>query len=116
MARQAEAERERRAKIINSEGELQAAENLTGAAENMSRSPAALQLRYLQTLLELGVDQNSTIVFPLPMDLVRPLLDAAGNVGANDTAGKRSEGAADAQPDHRQPDQEDRRVEDGLPR
>ncbi|MEK6229894.1 MAG: slipin family protein [Actinomycetota bacterium] len=116
MARQAEAERERRAKIINSEGELQAAENLTGAAEIMSRSPAALQLRYLQTLLELGVDQNSTIVFPLPMDLVRPLLDAAGNVGANDTAGKRSEGAADAQPDHRQPDQEDRRVEDGLPR
>jgi len=97
MARQAEAERERRAKIINSEGELQAAENLTGAAENMSRSPAALQLRYLQTLLELGVDQNSTIVFPLPMDLVRPLLDAA-------------------QPDHRQRDQEDRRVEDALPR
>jgi len=111
MARQAEAERERRAKIINSEGELQAAENLTGAAEIMSRSPAALQLRYLQTLLELGVDQNSTIVFPLPMDLVRPLLDAAGNVGANDTAGKRSVGEADAQPD-----QEDRRVEDALPR
>jgi regulator of protease activity HflC (stomatin/prohibitin superfamily) len=77
MARQAEAERERRAKIINSEGELQAAEKLTGAAEIMSRSPAALQLRYLQTLLELGADQNSTIVFPLPMDLVRPLLDPA---------------------------------------
>jgi len=76
MARQAEAERERRAKVINAEGELQAADKLAGAAEVMSRSPAALQLRYLQTLLELGVDQNSTIVFPLPMDLIQPLLGA----------------------------------------
>ncbi len=87
MARQAEAERERRAKIINAEGEYQAAEKLAGAAEIMSRSPAALQLRYLQTLLELGADQNSTIVFPLPMDLVKPLLEGAGQPGANGTPG-----------------------------
>ena len=83
MARQAEAERERRAKIINAEGEFQAAEKLAGAAEIMSRNPAALQLRYLQTLPELGGDQNSTIVFPLPMDLVKPLLEVAGQPGAN---------------------------------
>jgi len=76
MARQAEAERERRAKIINAEGEFQAAENLYAAAEILSRNPAALQLRYLQTLLEIG-GERSTIVFPLPMDLLKPFLDAA---------------------------------------
>jgi regulator of protease activity HflC (stomatin/prohibitin superfamily) len=77
MARQAEAERERRAKIINAEGEFQAAEKLGDAANIISRNPATLQLRYLQTLLEMGVNQNSTIVFPLPMDLVRPFTEAA---------------------------------------
>jgi len=77
MARQAEAERERRAKIINAEGEFQAAEKLSAAAEIIGRNPAALQLRYLQTLLEVGADQNSTIVFPLPIDLVKPFLDRA---------------------------------------
>jgi regulator of protease activity HflC (stomatin/prohibitin superfamily) len=77
MARQAEAERERRAKIINAEGEYQASHRLHDASEILSRSPAALQLRYLQTLLELGTDQNSTIVFPLPLDLIRPFLDSA---------------------------------------
>ncbi len=71
MARQAEAERERRAKIINAEGEFQAAEKLTSAADIISRNPASLQLRYLQTLLEMGVDQNTTIVFPLPIELLR---------------------------------------------
>ncbi|MEP6462863.1 MAG: slipin family protein [Frankiaceae bacterium] len=76
MARQAEAERERRAKIINSQGEYQAAANIYEAAEILSRNPAALQLRYLQTLLELG-GERSTVVFPLPMDLVKPFLDAA---------------------------------------
>jgi regulator of protease activity HflC (stomatin/prohibitin superfamily) len=76
MARQAEAERERRAKIINSEGEYQAAANLYEASEILSRNPAALQLRYLQTLLELG-GERSTVVFPLPMDLIKPFLDAA---------------------------------------
>jgi regulator of protease activity HflC (stomatin/prohibitin superfamily) len=75
MAREAEAERERRAKIINARGELQAADELRQAAETLSRSPASLQLRYLQTLLELGADQNSTVVFPLPMDIVSAFLE-----------------------------------------
>ena len=70
IARQAEAERERRAKIIGAEGEYQAAEKLTDAADIISRNPAALQLRYLQTLLEMGVNQNTTIVFPLPIELI----------------------------------------------
>jgi regulator of protease activity HflC (stomatin/prohibitin superfamily) len=75
MARQAEAERARRAKIINAEGEFQAAQRLADAAEIIGRHPATLQLRYLQTLLELGVGQTSTIVFPMPMDLLKPLID-----------------------------------------
>jgi regulator of protease activity HflC (stomatin/prohibitin superfamily) len=76
MSRQAEAERERRAKIIHAEGEFQAAAKLADAAAVISREPAALQLRYLQTLREIGGnDQASTIVFPLPIDLVKPLLD-----------------------------------------
>ena len=77
MARQAEAERERRAKIINAEGELQAADKLAGAAEIIGAQPPALHLRYLQTLLEVGADQSSTIVFPLPMDLLAPFLGTA---------------------------------------
>ncbi len=76
MARQAEAERERRAKIINAEGEFQAAEKVYEAAEILSRNPAALQLRYLQTLLEIG-GERSTVVFPLPMELIKPFLGAA---------------------------------------
>jgi regulator of protease activity HflC (stomatin/prohibitin superfamily) len=75
MARQAEAERERRAKIINAEGEFQAAERLYDAAEIISQNPATIQLRYLQTLLELGSGATSTIVFPLPIDLIGPLTD-----------------------------------------
>ncbi len=82
MAREAEAERERRAKVINARGELQAADELTQAAETMSRSPAALQLRYLQTLLELGADQNSTVVFPLPIDIMGAFLDKLGSAGS----------------------------------
>src|SRR5512135_87494 len=70
IARQAEAERERRAKIINSEGEFQAAEKLADAADIISRNPATLQLRYLQTLLEIGGTQNTTVVFPLPIEFV----------------------------------------------
>jgi regulator of protease activity HflC (stomatin/prohibitin superfamily) len=91
MARQAEAERERRAKIINAEGEFQAAEKLYQAAEIISRNPAALQLRYLQTLLELGAGQTSTIVFPLPIDLVKPLTDAAGRLGGGPGGGRPAE-------------------------
>lgn len=78
MAREAEAERERRAKVISARGELQASKELRDAAMVLSESPASLQLRYLQTLLELGADQNSTVVFPLPMDIVRPFLDFVG--------------------------------------
>jgi regulator of protease activity HflC (stomatin/prohibitin superfamily) len=70
IARQAEAERERRAKIIAAEGEFQAAAKLTDAADIISRNPAALQLRYLQTLLEIGSNQNTTVVFPLPIELM----------------------------------------------
>jgi regulator of protease activity HflC (stomatin/prohibitin superfamily) len=73
MARQAEAERERRAKIISSEGEFQAAQRLFDAAEIISQNPATIQLRYLQTLIELGSGSTSTIVFPLPIDLIEPL-------------------------------------------
>jgi len=76
IARQAEAERERRAKIINAEGEAQAATRLADAAEIIGRNPTTLQLRYLQTLREIGATQNSTVVFPMPIDLVKPVLDA----------------------------------------
>ena len=76
MAREAEAERERRAKVISARGELQASQELRDAALTLSEAPASLQLRYLQTLLELGADQNSTVVFPLPMDIVSPLVKA----------------------------------------
>ena len=77
MARQAEAERERRAKIINAEGEFQASERLKDAALVIEQHPIALQLRYLQTLLELGGSQSTTIVFPAPIDLIKPFLDRA---------------------------------------
>lgn len=76
MARQAEAERERRAKVISAHGELEASQELRDAAKILSEAPSSLQLRYLQTLLELGADQNSTVVFPLPMDIVGPLITA----------------------------------------
>jgi regulator of protease activity HflC (stomatin/prohibitin superfamily) len=81
MARQAEAERERRAKIINSEGEWQAAQKLTDAADIISTNPASLQLRYLQTLLEIGTNQNTTVVFPLPMDVLEPFLGGGKDGG-----------------------------------
>jgi regulator of protease activity HflC (stomatin/prohibitin superfamily) len=77
MARQAEAERERRAKVINAEGEYQASERLRDAAAVMQAEPIAIQLRYLQTLLEIGSTNSSTIVFPAPIDLIRPLLERA---------------------------------------
>src|SRR5712691_688659 len=77
MARQAEAERERRAKVINAEGEFQASERLKDAALVIEGHPTALQLRYLQTLLELGASQSTTIVFPAPIDLFKPFLEAA---------------------------------------
>jgi regulator of protease activity HflC (stomatin/prohibitin superfamily) len=76
IARQAEAERERRAKVIHAEGELQAAEKLVQAGQLISQSPQSLQLRYLQTLTEIAGERSSTIIFPLPMDLVSSFLDA----------------------------------------
>jgi hypothetical protein len=76
MAREAEAERERRAKVISARGELEASAQLRDASMTLSESPASLQLRYLQTLLELGADQNSTVVFPIPIDIISPFLDA----------------------------------------
>ncbi|HEX2303621.1 MAG TPA: slipin family protein, partial [Gaiella sp.] len=76
MARQAEAERERRAKVISAEGEFQAAERLKDAAVVMEEQPIALQLRYLQTLLEIGATNATTIVFPAPIDLLRPFLES----------------------------------------
>jgi regulator of protease activity HflC (stomatin/prohibitin superfamily) len=77
MARQAEAERERRAKVINAEGEFQAASRLSDAADVISRNPVAIQLRYLQTLLEVSNNESSTIVLPLPFDVLQPLVSAA---------------------------------------
>ena len=78
IARQAEAERERRAKVIHAEGEMQAAEKLRDAAAMLSQQPQALQLRYLQTLADISNNgSSSTIVFPLPMDLIKPLLEGA---------------------------------------
>jgi regulator of protease activity HflC (stomatin/prohibitin superfamily) len=79
MARQAEAERERRAKIINAEGEFQASARLTDAADVISRNPVAIQLRYLQTLIEVSGNQSSTIIFPLPIDVLQPLMASAEN-------------------------------------
>jgi regulator of protease activity HflC (stomatin/prohibitin superfamily) len=76
IARQAEAERERRAKVIHADGEFQAAQKLLEAAQVLSQQPLAIQLRYLETLTVIAADKNSTIVFPLPMDIIQPLLDA----------------------------------------
>ncbi len=77
MARQAEAERERRAKVIAAQGELQASETLTQAAHNLAAEPTALQLRYLQTVTEIAAENNSTTIFPIPIELFRPFLTSA---------------------------------------
>ena len=92
IARQAEAERERRAKIISADGEFQAAEKLSQAAEIFSRHPATLQLRYLQTLLDIGVNQNSTIIFPLPLDMVKPFLGLQESDGQRGSGSRSPEG------------------------
>jgi regulator of protease activity HflC (stomatin/prohibitin superfamily) len=87
IARQAEAERERRAKIIHAEGEYVAAEKLAMAAEVMAKQPAAIQLRYLQTLVEIGTEKNTTVVFPFPIDIFSSL-----NLALNRIAEKKTEG------------------------
>src|SRR5579872_5786009 len=88
IARQAEAERERRAKVIHAEGEYMAAEKLAMAAQVIQKEPAALQLRYLQTLLEIGAEKNSTIVFPLPLDILTSLGRALDRVAGGPPAGE----------------------------
>ena len=79
MSKQAEAEREKRAKIIHADGEFQAAEKLLAAARTIAAEPVAVQLRYLQTLTEIGVERNTTIVFPLPLDLLSAVLKGRTN-------------------------------------
>ncbi len=83
MARVAEAERERRAKVIHAEGEKQASETLADAARILNAEPSSLQLRYLQTLVEIASEKNSTIIFPLPIDLVKPLIELMERKGKN---------------------------------
>jgi regulator of protease activity HflC (stomatin/prohibitin superfamily) len=80
MAKQAEAEREKRAKIIHAEGEFAAAQKLTEAATVIAREPSALQLRYLQTLTEIGVERNTVIVFPMPIDMMEQMMQLRGRV------------------------------------
>lgn len=83
MAKQAEAEREKRAKLIHADGELQASRTLAEAAEIMAHEPVTLQLRYLQTLTEIAVEKNSTIIFPLPIETIKPFIDAVSRGSAN---------------------------------
>jgi regulator of protease activity HflC (stomatin/prohibitin superfamily) len=79
IAKQAEAERERRAKVIHAQGEFEASQRLADAADVISRNPAALQLRYLQTLVEIAAEKNSTTIFPIPIDTIAPFLKNRGN-------------------------------------
>jgi regulator of protease activity HflC (stomatin/prohibitin superfamily) len=88
LARQAEAERNRRAKVINAEGEFQAADRLADAAEVIRPNPVTIQLRYLQALSEISANQGTTIVFPLPMDVLRPLIEASSSAAEAGAAGK----------------------------
>jgi hypothetical protein len=112
IARQAEAERERRAKIINAEGESQAAAKLAEAADVIGENPVTLQLRYLQTLREIGGSQNSTVVFPMPIDLVKPLVDAVSR-GSQSTRADEQPQSLDEPPQSL--DQRPRSLEPGPP-
>jgi regulator of protease activity HflC (stomatin/prohibitin superfamily) len=86
IAKQAEAERDRRAKIIHAEAEFQAAQTLVNAAKILGSVPAAMQLRYLQTLTEIGAEQNSTVIFPMPLDVVKPFLEIMDSAARNTPA------------------------------
>ena len=86
MARQAEAERERRAKVINAQGELQASETLAEAARTLAQEPSAIQLRYLQTVTEIAAENNSTTIFPIPIDMLRPFMERADRMDKADRA------------------------------
>jgi regulator of protease activity HflC (stomatin/prohibitin superfamily) len=101
MAKQAEAEREKRAKIIHAEGELQASAQLAQAAEMIGSQPATLQLRYLQTLTEIAVEKNSTIIFPLPIDLIEPMIDLLHRNNAT-AANERRDGPVGSLPSYPQ--------------
>jgi regulator of protease activity HflC (stomatin/prohibitin superfamily) len=103
MARQAEAERERRAKVINAEGELQASRKLAEAAHIIGAEPAAIQLRYLQTVTEIASEKNSTTFFPLPIDLLKPFIQGAQHAPAPDAAAAPSL-VSGARPALKQPD------------
>ena len=83
MARQAEAERERRAKVINAQGELQASETLAQAAHMLAAEPTALQLRYLQTVTEIAAENNSTTIFPIPIEMFKPFMSAMANAAGS---------------------------------
>jgi regulator of protease activity HflC (stomatin/prohibitin superfamily) len=107
IARQAEAERNRRAKVINAEGEFQAADKLAHAAEVIRPNPVTIQLRYLQALSDISANQGSTIVFPLPLDLIRPLLEQGEAVA--------TEGDAPAAPPASDPPELERGGDGGLP-
>jgi regulator of protease activity HflC (stomatin/prohibitin superfamily) len=91
IAKQAEAERDRRAKIIHAEAEFQASQTLVDAAKILGSVPAAMQLRYLQTLTEIGAEQNSTVVFPMPIDILKPFMDIMNRA---DKAGLNGVGAS----------------------
>jgi regulator of protease activity HflC (stomatin/prohibitin superfamily) len=93
IAKQAEAERDRRAKIIHPEAEFRASQTPVNAAKSLSSVPAAMQLRYLQTLTEIGAEQNSTVVFPMPIDIIKPFLDLADRFGKARTASGDARGA-----------------------
>ena len=99
MSRQAEAERERRAKVIAAQGELQASETLAQAARTLATEPSAIQLRYLQTVTEIAAENNSTTIFPLPIDLVRPFLEIADMKAAEMKRGLAAGAAALPAPD-----------------
>jgi hypothetical protein len=94
MARQAEAERERRAKVIAAQGELQASETLAQAARTLATEPTALQLRYLQTVTEIAAENNSTTIFPIPIELFRPFLNPARPAAPTGDASAEPPGAA----------------------
>ncbi|HMH54730.1 MAG TPA: slipin family protein [Gemmatimonadales bacterium] len=94
MARQAEAERERRAKVINAQGELQASETLAQAARNLAMEPSAIQLRYLQTVTEIAAENNSTTIFPIPIELFRPFMNQAASAAAKSASPSEPAGPA----------------------
>ncbi|MBA2246858.1 MAG: slipin family protein [Chloroflexia bacterium] len=106
MARQAEAEREKRAKIIHAEGEFQASQQLSAAAEVINQNPVTIQLRYLQTLTEIGAEKNTTVVFPLPIDLIGNMLAGIGSNGSSDPGsdGRTSPSPAPTRPAASRPD------------